>query len=69
MALLNKTPKKFKKKIPIPYLVAYTFIITGFTSFSNHPNWGYWWSAIGFVSLLVLMGIAYSKKKSKHGES
>jgi len=66
MELLNNTDRKFKKKVRIYSIAASTFIVTGFTSFSNHPSWGYWWSATGFVLLIVLLVIA--RKKKGHGK-
>ncbi len=69
MDVLKAADKKFNKRIRLYSIVAFTFIASGFTSFSNHPNWGYWWSALGFVSLCIILGIAYSKKKKKHEES
>tara|TARA_Y100001933_G_C18959515_1_gene547502 strand:+ start:754 stop:930 length:177 start_codon:yes stop_codon:yes gene_type:complete len=32
-----------------------TLFITGFLSFSNHPNWGIWCSAIGFIITLIAL--------------
>lgn len=32
-----------------------TLFITGFLSFSNHPDWGVWCSAIGFVITLIAL--------------
>ncbi|MHA7056476.1 hypothetical protein ACWGOQ_0004610 [Aquimarina sp. M1] len=33
--------------------VGNTLIISGFLSFSSHPDWGIWCSAIGFVITLA----------------
>lgn len=35
-----------------------TLLISGFVSFSNHPDWGVWCSAIGLLITLI----AFSKK-------
>ena len=32
-----------------------TLFITGFLSFNNHPNWGVWCSAIGFIITLIAL--------------
>lgn len=35
--------------------VGNTLFISGFLSFSNHPDWGVWCSAIGFVITIVCL--------------
>lgn len=35
-----------------------TLIISGFVSFSNHPDWGVWCSVIGFI----ITGVSLFKK-------
>jgi len=40
-----------------------TMIISGFVSFSNHPDWGYWWAACGAVILIITILIKSPQKK------
>lgn len=32
-----------------------TLIISGFLSFSNHPDWGVWCSIIGFIISVIAL--------------
>lgn len=41
--------KKRVKKRKVWIAIGNTLFITGFLSFSNHPDWGIWCSVIGFV--------------------
>lgn len=49
MILSIKTIKTNARKRKGWIALGNTLIITGFLSFSNHPNWGAWCSAIGFI--------------------
>ncbi len=51
MKKAEKTEKISKRQKSL-LLIGCIFIVTGFTSFSNHPHWGYWWSGFGILLLL-----------------
>ncbi|MDO1501914.1 hypothetical protein Q2T40_17405 [Winogradskyella maritima] len=48
-----KTIKERAKKRKIWIAFGNTLFIAGFLSFSNHPDWGIWCSAVGFVITAV----------------
>lgn len=50
-----KTIKERAKKRKIWVAFGNTLFITGFLSFSNHPDWGIWCSAIGLVITLITL--------------
>ena len=54
--------RNFKKRIGWISL-GNTMIISGFVSFSNHPEWGYWWAACGAVILIMASLIKSPKEK------
>lgn len=56
--------KKFKKKMKIYTIVSFVIIASGFTSFSNHPTWGYVWSASGLILLCTILFLKNKRKKS-----
>lgn len=60
---MAKQAEKSQKRITLFTIIAFTIIASGFTSFSNHPTWGYWWSSFG--GLILVITLLFKSKKEK----
>ncbi len=54
MENILKKVKKNTRQRPGWTVVGISLLIVGFTSFSNHPDWGVWVSVLGFAILIAI---------------